>query len=62
MNSTWSWSPPVDLELWIVLVYVAALLIAAKVVEVVAQMHFRRSQRYGERGFEYIEARRLSLS
>ena len=57
MSSTWSWSPPVDLELWIVLFYVAGLLIGAKVVEVVAQMHFARSQRYGERGFEYIEAR-----
>ena len=57
MNSTWSWSPPVDLELWIVLVYVAALLIGAKIVEAVARMHFTRAQRYGERGFEYIEAR-----
>ena len=57
MSSTWSWSPPVDLELWIVLSYVAALLIGAKIVEAVARMHFARSQRYGERGFEYIEAR-----
>ena len=57
MNSTWSWSPPVDLELWIVLVYVAALLIGAKIVEAVARMHFARAQRFGERGFEYIEAR-----
>ena len=47
-----SWSPPVDLELWIVLFYVAALLIGARVVEVVAQMHFAHSQRYGERGFD----------
>ena len=52
----WSWSPPVDLELWIILFYVASLLVGAKVVEVVAQMHFARSQRYREQGFEYIEA------
>ena len=39
------------------LVYVAALLIGAKIVEAVARMHFARAQRYGERGFEYIEAR-----
>ena len=57
MSSTWSWSPPVDLELWIVLFYVAALLIGAKIVEAVARMHFARSQRYGERGFEYIRQR-----
>jgi hypothetical protein len=57
MSSTWSWSPPVDLELWIVLFYVAALLIGAKIVEAVARMLFARSQRYGERGFEYIAAR-----
>ena len=38
MSSTWSWSPPVDLELWIVLFYVAALLIAAAIVEAVARM------------------------
>jgi len=57
MSATWSWSQPVDLELWIVLVYIAALLIGAKIVEAVARMHFARAQRYGERGFEYIEAR-----
>ena len=57
MNSTWSWSPPLDLELWIVLFYVAALLIGANIVEAVARMHFARAQRCGERGFEYVEAR-----
>jgi len=57
MSATWSWSPPVDLELWIVLVYVATLLIGARIVEAVARMHFTRAQRYGERGFEYLETR-----
>ena len=57
MSRTWSWSPPVDLELWIILFYVAALLVGAKIVEVVARMHFARAQRYGEQGFEYMEAR-----
>ena len=53
MSSTWSWSLPVDLELWIVLFYVASLLTGAKIVEVVARMHFARAQRYGQHGFEY---------
>ena len=57
MSGTWSWSPPVDLDLWIILFYVASLLIGAKIVEVVARMHFTRAQRYGEHGFEYIEPR-----
>ena len=57
MNGTWSWSLPVDLDLWLLLVYVASLLIGAKVVEVLAQMHFARAHRYGEHGFEYIEPR-----
>jgi hypothetical protein len=57
MNSTWSWSPPVDVELWILLFYVASLLAGAKIVEVVARMHFARAQRYGQHGFEYLEAR-----
>ena len=62
MSGTWSWSPPVDLELWIILFYVASLLIGAKIVEVVARMHFARAQRYGEQGFEYIEPQgRLSV-
>jgi hypothetical protein len=55
MSGTWSWSPPVDLDLWIIFFYVASLLIGAKIVEVVARMHFTRAQRYGEHGFEYIE-------
>jgi hypothetical protein len=57
MTWTWNWSLPVDLDLWILLFYVASLMIGAKVVEVVAQLHFARAQRYGEHGFEYIEPR-----
>lgn len=47
---------PVDLELWIVLAYVAALVVAARVVEGLARMHFERARRHGEQGFEYIES------
>ena len=36
MTGTWNWSLPVDLDLWIILFYVASLLIGAKIVEVVA--------------------------
>lgn len=49
-------SPPVDIELWIILFYVAAVLAGARIVEVVARLHFARAQRYGEQGFEYLEA------
>ena len=57
MSGTWRWSLPVDLDLWIILLYVGSLLVGAKVVEVVARLHFTRAQRYGEHGFEYIEPR-----
>jgi len=48
-------SPPVDIELWIILSYVAVVLAGARVVEAVARVHFARAQSYGERGFEYLE-------
>src|SRR6187401_71213 len=48
--------PPVDIELWIILFYVALLLVGARVVEALARIHFARAQRYSEQGFEYIEA------
>ena len=54
MSGTWSWNLPVDLDLLIILFYATSLLIGAKIVEVVAEMHFARAQRYGEQGFEYI--------
>jgi hypothetical protein len=45
---------PVDIELWIVLGYVAVLIVAARVVERLARLHFERARRHGEQGFEYI--------
>lgn len=49
-------SPPVDIELWIILFYVAVVLAGARIVEALARAHFARAQRYGEQGFEYLEA------
>jgi len=48
-------SPPVDIELWIILFYVAAVLAGARIVEALARAHFGRALRYGEQGFEYLE-------
>jgi hypothetical protein len=49
-------SPPADIELWIVLSYVAIVLAGARIVEAVARAHFNRALRYGQHGFEYVEA------
>jgi hypothetical protein len=49
-------SPPADIELWIVLSYVAVVLARARIVEAVARAHFNRALRYGQHGFEYVEA------
>jgi hypothetical protein len=46
---------PIDAELWIVLAYVGLLVVAARVVEGLARLHFERARRHGEQGFEYIE-------
>ena len=43
-------SPPVDIELWIILFYVAAVLAGARVVEAVARAHFARAQSYERTG------------
>jgi hypothetical protein len=48
--------PPADIELWIVLSYVAAVLGGARMVEALARAHYRRALRYGQHGFEYVEA------
>jgi hypothetical protein len=48
-----------DVELWIILGYVAAVLIGARIVEALARLHFARAQRHSEQGFEYIEAQDL---
>src|SRR5262245_9093554 len=48
-----------NVELWLILGYVAALLAGARIVEVLARFHFARALRYSTRGFEYIEAHDL---
>jgi hypothetical protein len=47
---------PVDIELWIILFYVVAVLAGARIVEALARVHFARAQSYGKQGFEYVEA------
>jgi hypothetical protein len=49
-------SPPADIELWIVLSYVVVVLAGARIVEAVARAHFNRALRYGQQGFEYVDA------
>jgi hypothetical protein len=49
-------SPPADIELWAVLSYVVAVLAGSRIVEAVARAHFARALRYGQQGFEYVEA------
>jgi hypothetical protein len=45
---------PADLEMWIVLCYVIAVLIGARVTELLARMHFNFAHRQAEQGFEYV--------
>jgi hypothetical protein len=49
-------STPTDIELWVVLYYVATVLASARIVEALARAHFNRALRYGQHGFEYVEA------
>ncbi len=44
---------PAELELWLILGYVAVVLLGARLAEVLAQAHFERARRYAERGFEF---------
>jgi hypothetical protein len=44
---------PVDLEVWLLLGYVAVVLTGARITETVARAHFRRASRYAEEGFRY---------
>lgn len=46
-------SLPASSEIWIVLLYVGAVIVGARVVESMARMHFERARRYAERDFEY---------
>ncbi len=45
---------PADLELWIILVYVALVVIGARVIEILARVHLARAARHAEEGFEYL--------
>jgi hypothetical protein len=47
-------SLPLELETWLLLGYLAAVLVGARLFEVVAKVHFERARRYAERGFEYV--------
>lgn len=49
-------SPPADIELRILLSYVAVVLGGARILEAVARAHFNRALHYGQHGFEYVEA------
>ena len=46
-------SLPGDLEAWLILGYVAPVLVGARLCEALARLHFRRARRYAEQGFEY---------
>jgi hypothetical protein len=46
-------SPPVDLEVWLLLGYAVTVLAGARLMEALAQTHFRRATRYSEQGFRY---------
>jgi hypothetical protein len=53
---------PVDIELWIILFYVVAVLAGARIVEVLARVHFARAQSYGKQGLRIRgSTRRLPL-
>ncbi len=46
-------SLPAELDAWLVLAYVAGVLVGARVFEALARVHFQRAQRYAEQGFDY---------
>jgi hypothetical protein len=46
-------SAPSELEVWLILGYVAVVLVGARLTERLARAHFERARRYAERGFEY---------
>jgi hypothetical protein len=46
-------SPPVDLEVWLLLGYAIMVLAGARLTEALAQMHFRRARNSAEHGFHY---------
>jgi hypothetical protein len=46
-------SLPADLEVWLIVGYVAVVLAGARLSETLARIHFERARRYAEAGFEY---------
>lgn len=46
-------SLPAELEVWLVLGYVAVVLTGARLSESLARLHFERARRHAEAGFEY---------
>jgi hypothetical protein len=50
----WLLTPPVELEVWLILGYVLAVLVGARLFEALAKVHFERARRYAERGFQYV--------
>lgn len=46
-------SLPKELELWLILGYVAVVLVGARLAEMLARVHFDSARQYAERGFEY---------
>lgn len=46
-------SLPVELDVWLMLGYVAVVLVGARLSELLARVHFERARRYAERGFAY---------
>src|SRR5262245_4977889 len=51
------WRMPTDVELWLILAYVTGVLIAARVIEALAKVHYARGRRHAEHGFEYVAPR-----
>ncbi len=51
---SWLFTPPAELEAWLILGYVLVVLIGARLFEALAKVHFERARRYGERGFQYV--------
>lgn len=46
-------SLPVELEVWLILGYIAVVLAGARLAELIARAHFERARRIAESGFEY---------
>jgi hypothetical protein len=44
---------PVELESWLIVVYVALVLATARLFEILARGHFERARRHAEQGFAY---------